>query len=332
MESTTKKRMLSGIKPTGKLTLGNYIGAIKQFITYQDEYEMFVFIADLHSLTLPIDAKDLRQNTKDMISIYLACGLDPARVVLFKQSDVHEHAELGYIMLCNSYMGELNRMTQYKDKTSKIGENESIPTGIFAYPTLMAADIILYDPDFVPVGVDQKQHVELTRDLAERFNHKYSDTFKIPTPLLAKTGAKIASLSNPDKKMSKSESDKGTVYLLEDINITRKKIMSAVTDSDNIVAFDPVNKPGISNLLTIMSALSGQSISSLCETYETKGYGTFKKAVADVVCGELSTLQKRVKEIQSSGIIDTVLKEGAEKASYYARKKLSKVYRKIGLR
>ena len=168
-----KKRMVSGIKPTGKLTLGNYIGAIKQFITYQDEYEMFVFIADLHSLTLPIDPKELRQNSKDLISIYLACGLDPEKVVLFKQSDVHEHAELGYIMACNSNMGELSRMTQYKDKTAKIGNNESIPTGIYIYPTLMAADIILYDPDYVPVGIDQKQHVELTRDLAIRFNNRF---------------------------------------------------------------------------------------------------------------------------------------------------------------
>ena len=327
-----KKRMLSGIKPTGKLTLGNYIGAIKQFITYQEEYEMFVFIADLHALTLPIDAKELRQNTKDLIAIYLACGLDPEKVVLFKQSDVHEHAELGYIMACNSNMGELSRMTQYKDKTAKIGSNESIPTGIFIYPTLMAADIILYDPDFVPVGIDQKQHVELTRDLAERFNHRYSDTFKIPEPVTAKVGAKINSLSNPEKKMSKSESDKGTIYLLEDLAITRKKIMSAVTDSDNTIVYDMENKPGISNLLTIMSVLSGKSIDELCATYNGQGYGVFKKAVADVVCDTLKDLQDKVKEIQSSGMIDKVLQEGAEKASYYARKKVAKVYRKVGLR
>lgn len=331
MEQMTKKRMISGIKPTGRLTLGNYIGAIKQFIEYQDEYEMFVFIADLHSLTLPIDAKELRQNTIDLISIYLACGLDPNKVVLFKQSDVHEHAELGYIMACNSYMGELSRMTQYKDKTSKLTENDSIPTGIFIYPALMAADILLYDPDFVPVGIDQKQHVELTRDLAIRFNHRYSDTFKIPTPITPKTGAKINSLSNPDKKMSKSESDKGTVYLLDDINITRKKIMSAVTDSDNVVKYDPVNKPGISNLLTILSALSNQSIPTLEEKYAAAGYGAFKKAVADCVCDELSILQSKVKEIKESKIIESVLADGANKASYIARKKLSKVYRKVGL-
>lgn len=327
-----KKRMLSGIKPTGKLTLGNYIGAIKQFITYQDEYEMFVFIADLHSLTLPIDAKELRQNTKDLISIYLACGLDPEKVVLFKQSDVHEHAELGYIMLCNSNMGELSRMTQYKDKTSKLSSNESIPTGIYIYPTLMAADILLYDPDYIPVGIDQKQHVELTRDLAIRFNSRYSETFKVVEPVVAKTGAKINSLSNPEKKMSKSESDKGTIYLLEDLAITRKKIMSAVTDSGSEIIFDSVNKPGISNLLTILSCLTSTPIEQLVDKYNGQGYGTFKKAVADVVCNELEHLQQKVKEIQESKIIDKVLEEGAMKASYVARKKLAKVYRKVGLR
>ena len=322
-----KKRMLSGIKPTGKLTLGNYIGAIKQFITYQEEYELFVFIADLHSLTLPIDPKELRQNTKDLISIYLACGLDPEKVVLFKQSDVHEHAELGYIMACNSNMGELSRMTQYKDKTAKIGNNESIPTGIYIYPTLMAADILLYDPDYIPVGVDQKQHVELTRDLAIRFNSRYSDTFKIVEPVTAKTGAKINSLANPSKKMSKSESDKGTIYLLEDLAITRKKIMSAVTDSDTSIVFDLENKPGISNLLTIMSALTNEDVNSIANRFNGQGYGTFKKAVADVVCAELEVLQAKVKEIQASGIIDKVLEDGAMKASYVARRKLSKVYR-----
>ncbi len=327
-----KKRMLSGIKPTGKLTLGNYIGAIKQFISYQDEYEMFVFIADLHALTLPIDPKELRENTKDLISIYLACGLDPNKVVLFKQSDVHEHAELGYIMACNSNMGELFRMTQYKDKTAKMGSNESIPTGIFIYPALMAADIVLYDPDYVPVGIDQKQHVELTRDIAIRFNSHYSETFKIPEPVVPKNGAKIGSLSNPLKKMSKSESEKGTIYLLEDLAIIRKKIMSAVTDSDTKVYYDEVNKPGISNLLTIMSALTNRSISDLENEFKDCNYGTFKKAVADVVCNELEALQNKVKEIKNSGIIDKVLEEGAAKASIVAKKKLAKVYRKVGLR
>jgi len=327
----TKKRMLSGIKPTGKLTLGNYIGAIKQFITYQDDYDMYVFIADLHSLTLPIDPCELRENTKDMIAIYLACGLDPNKVVLFKQSDVCEHAELGYIMACNSNMGELSRMTQYKDKTAKLSSNESIPTGIYIYPTLMAADILLYDADFVPVGVDQKQHVELTRDLAIRFNSRYGETFKVPTPLIAKTGSKIASLANPEKKMSKSESDKGTIYLLDDLNVSRKKIMSAVTDSDNTIVYDLENKPGISNLLTIMSCLTNREINDISNEYNGKGYGEFKKAVADVVIDELERLQARVSEIKKSGIIEQVLEDGANKAKYLARKKLNKVYRKVGI-
>ncbi len=331
-EEIKKKRMLSGIKPTGRLTLGNYIGAIKQFISYQDEYEMYIFIADLHALTLPIDAKELRQNTKDLISIYLACGLDPEKVILFKQSDVHEHAELGYIMACNSYMGELSRMTQYKDKTANMNEKDSIPTGIFLYPTLMAADILLYDPDFVPVGVDQKQHVELTRDLAIRFNSRYSDTFKVPQPLTSKQGAKVFSLSNPEKKMSKSESDKGTIYLLDDVNVSRKKIMSAVTDMGHEIKYDPTNKAGISNLLTIASCLSGKDIPSLEKECEGMGYGDFKKMVADIVCNELSSLQTKVASIQASGIIEKVLEEGAMKASYVARKKISKVYRKVGLR
>lgn len=327
-----KKRMVSGIKPTGKLTLGNYIGAIKQFVSYQDEYDLIVFIADLHSLTLPIDPKELRENTKDLIAIYLACGLDPNKVIIFKQSDVHEHAELGYVLACNSNMGELHRMTQFKDKTSKLGSNDSIPTGIFIYPTLMAADILLYDTDYVPVGLDQKQHVELTRDIAIRFNHNYGDTFKIPEPIIAKSGAKIYSLSDPSKKMSKSESDKGTIYLLEDLNITRKKIMSAVTDMENNVKFDPIKQPGISNLLTIMSSLTGEDINEIAKKYENGGYGNFKKAVADVVVNELSKLQEKVLQIKNSNIIDSVLYSGAQKASNLAKKKLSKVYRKVGLR
>lgn len=325
------KRMLSGIKPTGKVTLGNYIGALSQFIKYQDEYEMFIFLADLHALTLPIDPKELRQNSIDLIAIYLACGLDPEKVCLFKQSEVHEHAELGYILTCNSNMGELSRMTQYKDKTQNM-EHGSIPTGIFIYPALMAADILLYDADYVPVGVDQKQHVELTRDIAIRFNSHYGDKFKIPEPLMAKQGAKVYSLSNPTKKMSKSESDKGTIYLLDDINISRKKIMSAVTDSENEIRFDMENKPGISNLLTIMSSLSNRSIEDICNEYNGQGYGTFKKAVADVVCNFLTDLQNKVTEIKSSGVIEEILAKGREKASYIASRKLSKIYRTIGLK
>jgi len=325
------KRMISGIKPTGMLTLGNYIGALKQFIQFQNEYDMYIFLADLHALTLPIDPKELKENSDNVLAIYLACGLDPNKVCLFRQSDVSEHAELGYIMACNSYMGELNRMTQYKDKTQKL-KNESIPTGIFLYPTLMAADILLYDAQYVPVGIDQKQHVELARDLAIRFNNHYQETFVVPEPVVPAQGAKIYSLSNPCKKMAKSESDKGTILLLEDLKVTRKKIMSAVTDSDNLVKYDMESKPGISNLLTIMSALTNRSISDLENEFATSGYGTFKKAVADVVCNELATLQNKVNEIKQNNIIEKVLQEGAKKAKEVASKTRNRVYNTIGLR
>ncbi len=326
------KRMISGIKPTGKLTLGNYIGALKQFIKYQDEYEMYIFLADLHALTLPIEHDELLKNSEDILALYLACGLDPKKVVLFKQSDVAEHSELGYIMTCFSNMGELSRMTQYKDKTSSL-KNDNIPTGIFIYPTLMAADILLYDADYVPVGVDQKQHVELTRDLAIRFNNRYQkEIFKLPEPLMAKQGAKIYSLSNPSKKMSKSESEKGTIYLLDDLKVTYKKIMSAVTDSSNEVYYDEVNKPGISNLLVIYSELSNQSVDEITKIYRHQGYGTFKKAVAECVVNTLKQLQEKVQEIKNSGIIKEILKQGQEKAKIVAREKVNEVYKIIGLR
>lgn len=323
------KRMLSGIKPTGKITLGNYIGAIKPFVSYQEEYEMFIFVANLHSMTVYQEPKDLRQNTKDLLAIYLAAGLNPELVTIFLQSDVLEHAQLGWYMGCLSTMGELSRMTQYKDKASK---NESIGAGIFNYPSLMSADILMYDPEFVPVGDDQKQHVELARDLAERFNNRYSDTFKVPEPLMAKAGGRIMDLQDPTKKMSKSDDMvKGCIYLLDDIIISRKKILSAVTDSDAKVAFDRVNKPGISNLLEIMSIFSGISIKDLEEKYKDSGYGDFKKDVAEVVCVELEKIQAKYNEIIAGTIIDDMLENGANKARNLARKKLSKVERKIGI-
>ena len=217
------KRMLSGIKPTGRVTLGNYIGAIKPFVSYQDEYEMIVFVANLHSMTIYQEPKDLRKNTKDLISLYLAAGLDPKKVTLFLQSDVLEHAQLGWYLGCMVSMGELSRMTQYKDKASKLKKDESIGAGIFNYPSLMNADILIYDPDYVPVGEDQKQHCELARDIAERFNNRYSETFKLPEPLVPKVGGRIMDLQNPTKKMSKSdETGKGCIYILDDINVSKK--------------------------------------------------------------------------------------------------------------
>lgn len=324
------KRMLSGIKPTGRLTLGNYIGAIRNFVNYQNDYEMYIFIANMHAITVPQEKAELKRNTKDLIALYIACGLDPEKVTIFLQSDVHEHAELGWIMTCNSYMGELQRMTQYKDKTAK-GET-GITAGLFTYPSLMAADILLYDADYVPVGVDQKQHVELTRNLAERFNHRYGDTFVVPTPLVEKLGAKIFSLQEPTKKMSKSETNpKGTIDLLDEPAVARKKIMSAVTDSIGIVQYDPQQQPGISNLLTILSSLNGESIEDIVKRYEGKGYGDFKKEVGQAVFDFLSNLQAKYKEITSSGLIEKVIKEGDEKARFIARKKVNKVKKKIGL-
>lgn len=323
------KTMLSGIKPTGRLTLGNYIGAIGEFIKYQDEYDMYIFIANEHAITVPITAKELRQNTKDLIALYLAAGLDPEKVTLFLQSDVPAHAQLGWVMTCLSGYGELQRMTQFKDKMAK--QETGITAGLFTYPPLMAADILLYDPDYVPVGVDQKQHVELTRDLAERFNKRYSDTFKIPEPLVTKVGAKIYDLQDPTKKMSKSDGDtKGVIELLDDPAQARNKIKSAVTDSLGVIRYDPENQPGISNLITILSALTGEEIDSIVTRYEGKGYGELKKEVGDVVYNFLTDLQKKYREITEAKIVDQVLAEGAEKASRIANKKIRKVYKKVG--
>ena len=325
------KRMVSGIKPTGELTLGNYIGALRNFVKYQDDYELYVFIANLHCVTVYQDPKELRKNLKDAIALYLACGLDPEKCTIFLQSDVYEHAQLGWLMTCMSYMGELSRMTQFKEKTQN-AKDENITAGLFVYPPLMAADILLYDADYVPVGEDQKQHVELTRDLAQRFNNRYSETFVVPEPLVAKVGARIMSLSDPAKKMSKSEeTNKGCIYLLDDINVAKKKIMSAVTDMCAHVNYDKENQPGVSNLLEIMSALSGEPIDSIVARYDGKGYGEFKKEVAEVVAKELTMIQDRYNEIMKSGLIEQVLKEGAERAHRIAFKKLKKVQKKMGI-
>lgn len=323
------ERMLSGIKPTGRLTLGNYIGAISQFVQFQDEYELYIFIANQHAITIPIEAKELRKNTKDLIALYLASGLDPNKVTIFLQSDVAAHAKLGWVMTCMSYMGELQRMTQYKDKVAK--QETGITAGLFTYPCLMAADILLYDPKYVPVGIDQKQHVELARNLAERFNNRYSDTFTIPEPKMTTVGQKIYSLQDPTKKMSKSETNpKGTIDLLDDPNLARKKILSAVTDSLGIIQYDPENQPGLANLLTIQSVLSKEPIDSIVSRYQGKGYGELKQEIGQTVFNFLSDLQARYKDVLDKKIVDEVLAQGAQKASRIADKKIQKVYRKIG--
>ncbi len=324
------KRMLSGIKPSGQLTLGNYIGALKEFVKYQDEYEMYVFIANLHTLTVYQDPESLRKNLRDTVLLYLACGLDPEKTHIFMQSDIMEQAQLGFILACNTYMGELNRMTQYKDKQLK-GE-DSLSSGFYVYPTLMAADILAYQPDYVPVGDDQKQHVELTRDVAMRFNNRYGETFKVPAPLIPKQGARIMSLSEPTKKMSKSdESDKGCIYLLDKPEVARKKVMSAVTDSLGIIQFNPSEQPGVSNLLTIHSALSGISIPDLVKSFEGQGYGTLKKAVAHEVEQLLINLQSKFNDFLNQDILSKVLLSGKTQATPVAHQTLIDVQTKVGI-
>ncbi|MDD6712393.1 tryptophan--tRNA ligase [Sharpea porci] len=328
------KRMLSGIKPTGRVTLGNYIGAIKPFVSFQDDYEMIIFVANLHSMTIYQEPKDLRQNTKDLIALYLAAGLDPEKVTLFLQSDVKEHAQLGWYLNCMVSMGELSRMTQYKMQVekAKARKDASIGAGIFNYPSLMNADILMYDPDYVPVGDDQKQHVELARMVAERFNHRYSETFKIPEPLTPRVGGRIMSLQDPTSKMSKSDpTGKGCIYMLDPINISKKKIMAAVTDSDSHVRYDKENKPGISNLMEIYSILDHKSYEEIEAMYEGKGYGEFKKDLAEIVGAELQRVQDAYNKIMASGEIEKVLDEGAKKAGRIAYKKLAKVERKMGI-
>ena len=324
------KRMLSGIKPTGQLTLGNYIGALKNFVKYQDDYEMVVFIANLHCITEYQDPEDLKKNLTDATALYLACGLDPERSIIFLQTDVHAHAELGYILACNTYLGELNRMTQFKDKSAK-GE-KNMTAGLYTYPCLMAADILLYNANYVPVGEDQKQHVELTRDIAQRFNNKYSETFVVPEPLISEVGARIMSLSDPTKKMSKSEeSNKGCIYLLDDLKIARKKIMSAVTDSLGVIQLDKENQPGLYNLIEIASSLTQRDMKDIVEEFRGKGYGQLKSYVADVVCESLQNIQERYNQIIASKQIEKVLSDGATKASNIANQTLNTVKHKIGL-
>lgn len=325
------KRALSGIKPTGQLTLGNYIGALKNFKDYQDEYETFIFIADLHSLTLPIDPKELKQNTKDIVAFYLAAGLDPNKTTIFLQSDVPAHSELNTILQNYLYMGELSRMTQFKEKSQKLNQS-AIGLGLFAYPVLMAADILLYNADVVPVGDDQKQHVELTRDLVHRFNTRYNkEVFVMPQAITPKVGARIMSLSDPTRKMSKSD-PKGDIFLKDDLNVIRKKIMSSVTDTDNNIIYDVENKPGISNLLTIYASLKNLTIKEAEEQFkDCHKYGEFKKIVADTVIKVLEPFQKRYQEIINSSLIDEVLANGAKKAAYVANKTLVKVKKTVGL-
>ena len=328
------KTIVSGIQPSGKLTLGNYLGAIKEFVKLQEtlanDDNFFVFIADLHAITVPQVPSELRRNIKNLAAIYLACGLNPEKVSLFVQSEVTEHCEMGYILQTITYIGELERMTQYKDKVKR--QTAGVSSALLTYPVLMAGDILLYNADFVPVGEDQKQHLELARNLAERFNSRYSETFKLPVPLITKSGARIMSLQDPSKKMSKSDPvEKSCIYLLDSEDVIRKKIASAVTDSDGKIMFDPVNKPGVSNLLTILSAISSKSVNELENELSGKSYSEFKSIVADAVVKELLPIQEKYFNFINSEELDKVLDEGKAKASYFAHKMITKVKRKVGV-
>lgn len=323
-------RYLSGIKPTGRLTLGNYIGALKFFTHFQEENELFLFIADLHALTLPIEPEFLRTNIKGIAAFYLAAGLDPKKCVIFQQSSVSAHAEMNAILQNFLYMGELSRMTQFKDQSQKMEQN-AIGLGLFAYPVLMASDILLYDAKEVPVGEDQIQHVEITRDLVNRFNNRFGEVLVMPAAKVRKVGKRIMSLSDPTKKMSKSD-PKGDIFLDDEEKVIRKKIMSAVTDSGSEILFDTENKPGISNLLQIYAALKNVSIEHTVETFKDYRYGDFKKAIADAVCEELLPLQTRYKAAIETGLVDRVLEDGARQARLVANATLLRVQKAVGLR
>ncbi|MGE4378537.1 MAG: tryptophan--tRNA ligase [Candidatus Izemoplasmatales bacterium] len=327
------KRIVSGIKPTGTLTLGNYLGAIKQFVKLQQERqddEFYLFVADMHAITTRQVPHELRKRTLDVAAMYLACGLDKNRTVLFIQSEIKEHVELGYILQSNTYMGELERMTQYKDKSQK--QETSITSSLFTYPALMAADIILYDADYVPVGEDQKQHLELTRDITNRFNNYYGDFFTVPEPLIPEVGARIMDLQEPNKKMSKSdEFDKGYISMFDDEASIKRKIRSAVTDSVAKINYDPVNQPGLANLLTIFASITDKKIEDIVNQYQNSTYKDFKEDLAQVVVDCIIPIQNRYHELIKSQELQDILDSGRDKAADYAFKKMRKCKRKIGL-
>ena len=327
-----KKRILSGIQPSGDLTLGSYLGAIKNWAALADEYDCYYMLADMHTITVRQVPAELRRHTLTQVAAYIASGLDPEKNVLFVQSHVPAHAQLGWVLDCYTMFGELSRMTQFKDKSAKNADN--INGGLFTYPALMAADILLYQPDYVPVGNDQKQHVELTRDVAERFNHIYGDVFKVPEPYIPKVGARVMSLSDPGSKMSKSDKDpNGSIYLMEKPEDILRKFKRAVTDSDTekCVRYAPEEKPGVSNLIAIYSAVTGKTFEEIEAEFDGQGYGAFKPAVGEAVVETLRPIREEASRIlKDKAYLESVYKAGAEKASYMANKTLRKVYKKVG--
>ncbi|MFB4162761.1 tryptophan--tRNA ligase [Alteribacillus sp. JSM 102045] len=323
------KRVFSGIQPSGTLTLGNYLGALKHFVGMQDDHECFFCIVDQHAITVPQDKIKLRQNIRSLAALYLATGIDPKKSTLFIQSEVPAHAQLAWIMQCVSYIGELERMTQFKDKSEG---KAAVSSALLTYPPLMAADILLYNTDIVPVGEDQKQHLELTRNLAERFNHKYNDIFTVPEVQIPKVGARIMSLQNPVKKMSKSdENQKAFISMLDDEKTIIKKIKSAVTDSENEIRFDREYKPGVSNLMSILSLSTGKTLEEIEKDFSGKGYGDFKQEVAEATAELLRPIRARYEELIQSEELDEILDEGAERANRAAFKTLKKAERAMGL-
>ena len=325
-----KKVLLSGIQPSGDLHLGNYLGAIKNWAELSDQFDCYWFMADLHTITVRQDPAELRRRTLTQIATYIACGLDPEKNTIFVQSHVHQHAELGWVLDCYTMFGELSRMTQFKDKSAKHADN--INAGLFTYPCLMAADILLYQPDFVPVGEDQKQHVEICRDIANRFNHAHGEVFKVPQPYIPKAGARVMSLNQPDTKMSKSIPE-GCVFLMEKPEDIMRKFKRAITDSDTerCVRFDREAKPGVSNLMNIYAAITGKSYEEIEREFEGKGYGAFKPVVGEAVVELLRPIREETQRLLSDKVyLEGVYRAGAEKASYVAEKTLRKVYKKVG--
>lgn len=323
------KRVFSGVQPTGNIHIGNYLGALRQFVELQNDNDCIYCIVDMHSITVPQDPKELRKHTLDVAALYMAIGVDPKKATVFVQSDVPGHAELSWVLTCNSYTGELSRMTQFKDKSKG---KESAPTGLFTYPVLMAADILLYDTNIVPVGNDQKQHIEICRDLAIRVNNKYGETFVIPEGRFLKEGARIMALDEPSNKMSKSaENPLSRISLLDDESKIKKAIMKSTTDSEGTIRFDLENKPGVSNLLNIYSSFSGMSVQDIEKKYEGCGYGEFKKDLVQVTSEALRPIREKFEDIRNSDELIKALKEGAEKANAISEKTMARVKDRFGL-
>jgi tryptophanyl-tRNA synthetase len=325
-----KKVIFSGMQPSGSLTLGNYLGALKNWVKLQSEYDCYYCVVDMHAITVPKEPKDLRKNTLEVLANYIAAGLDPEQVTLFIQSHVSAHAELGWVLNCMTYFGELGRMTQFKDKSQKL-DNSSIPAGLFTYPVLMAADILLYQADMVPVGEDQRQHLEITRDIAQRFNNRFSETFKVPDAFISKDGAKIMSLQEPKYKMSKSDSNENSyIVLMDKPDVIRRKLKRAVTDSEGVVRYND-NQPGVKNLINIYSKITDKTTDEIVSLYEGKGYAQFKDDVAEVIIEELMPIQEKIDYLlKNKDYLEKIYIHGAEKAEIVARKTLRKVYKKIG--